>query len=418
MPFITKSLTERRNPGSCHRGSGIAPRAGLALIALMLAACSAARGRRPVPFDKLKQAHVLGFPAVRGFAFESSPALRASLLESGQLLVSSHRKTTEPLLLEVLALSGGGPNGAFSAGFLQGWTQSGRRPEFALVTGVSTGALIAPFAFLGPEYDHVLQSLYTTRSSGDLFRRLPFWRALTAGALFDSTRLERLIDTVIDERVLGAIAEEHESGRRLLVLTTNLDAGRAVVWDMGKIAVRRDASALGLFKRVLLASSSPPVMAPPVFIEVHVDETRYDEMHVDGGVASQVFFHGLLVDLHELRLTLGYRRDDLAVRAYILRNGVPHAEWSRVSAGLRSVASRSVAIATKAMALGDLLRIHELCQQSDLEFRLATSPADIDPRGVMDFDQSALSGLWEEGMAQGQSADPWLRHPFEMFAER
>ena len=71
----------------------------------------------------------------------------------------------------LLAISGGGSNGAFGAGFLCGWTESGTRPDFKVVTAVSTGSLQAPLAFLGPDYDHILRAIFTTHGTEEIYQR-------------------------------------------------------------------------------------------------------------------------------------------------------------------------------------------------------------------------------------------------------
>lgn len=386
----------------------------LLLLVPGMMACTTPRTLEPVPMALVDQAQVPGFPGIRGFAMEFSPVFRESMLEAGKYRLNGGLAGLELEPISILALSGGGPNGAFAAGFLKGWTQTGERPRFDLVTGVSTGSLIAPFAFLGSEYDEVLKGLYTSSSSKKMFKLLPFWRILPSNALYDVRALRKLIAGAIDEQVLRKIATEHQSGRRLFMLTTNLDVGRAVVWDMGKIASSKNPGALELFRKIMLASASIPLAYPPVFFEVEVDAATYGEMHMDGGVASQVFTVGLLTDLRELRDTLDLSAEFHRSRVYVLRNGVPRATWSYTPADLTSIGLRSVTIATNSMALGDLLRIHELCQQNDLEFLLAASPVDLAPDGNVDYGVKELRALYEAGRESGLSVSPWLTHPFDM----
>jgi predicted acylesterase/phospholipase RssA len=190
-----------------------------------------------------------------------------------------------------LAISGGGDNGAFGAGLLNGWTAAGDRPVLKLVTGVSTGALIAAFAFLGPAYDARLRRLYTTLSPSDIKRERPLYAALSSDALADNTPLRKLVEKEVDQAFLDAVADEHQKGRLLLVATVDLDARHSVLWNMTKIAASKDPKALDLFRSIMVASAAIPGAFPPVMIDVEAKGRPYQEMHVDGGTMSQVFVY-------------------------------------------------------------------------------------------------------------------------------
>ena len=187
----------------------------------------------------------------------------------------------------VLALSGGGPDGAFGAGFLNGWTARGDRPKFTVVTGASAGALMAPFAFLGPSHDERMKNAFY---SGDMGNLLHFEgvRGLVGSGLFSPEPLRQLIAKYIDDEILAEVAREHRAGRRLFIVTTNLDAQRTAIWDMGAIASSSDPKALDLFRSVMAASASIPGVFPPVMIEVEGGGKRFTEMHVDGGITTNV----------------------------------------------------------------------------------------------------------------------------------
>ncbi len=188
-----------------------------------------------------------------------------------------------------LAISGGGANGAFAAGLLVGWSDAGTRPEFTMVSGVSTGALAAPFAFLGPAYDERLRGVFTTYSTSDLVVRRNLLSILTGHSVFDTEPLEKVIARYVDQSMMETIAVEFRKGRRLWIATTNLDAGRPVIWNIGAIANSGAPGALELIHKVMLASASVPGAFPPVIIEVEANGNLYDEMHVDGGIISQIF---------------------------------------------------------------------------------------------------------------------------------
>ncbi len=191
--------------------------------------------------------------------------------------------------ISFLAVSGGGSDGAFGAGLLVGWTARGDRPEFDIVTGISTGALTAPFAFLGPRYDPALKHVYTSYSTDQLVRKQPVRGLLGGEALGSNAPIAGVIAGYITEDFLQEVAHEYNRGRRLLIGTTNLDAQRPVIWDMGKIAISGDPGALELFRSILLASAAIPGVFPPVHVKVQAEGQPHEEMHVDGGTTNQVF---------------------------------------------------------------------------------------------------------------------------------
>jgi patatin-like phospholipase/acyl hydrolase len=255
----------------------------------------------------MSEAEPAGLPGIRAWDISYRPDLTEESFQSSDC--------------SFLAISGGGANGAFGAGFLKGWTASGTRPNFRIVTGISTGALIAPLAFLGADYDATLEKAYTTTRTKDIldirwiFGILPlFWSESYA----DSEPLLHLIEQQVDEQALAEIAKEHSKGRRLYVGTTDLDAQRFVVWDMGAIASSGRPDALDLFHKVMLASASIPGAFPPVYFNVEVDGKQYDEMHVDGGTIVEVFGYGPTLfeeSAHAERL----RAEGCSI--YVLRNG-------------------------------------------------------------------------------------------------
>ena len=181
--------------------------------------------------------------------------------------------------------------GAFGAGLLIGWTKAGTRPEFNMVTGVSTGALSAPFAFLGSDYDEQLKAIYTTISTKDVVAERGFTDIIFNDAMADTEPLRNLLAKFITADVVEAIGEEHKKGRRLFVGTVNIDAGRSVIWNLGAIANSDRPDKIELLHKVLRASASIPVAFPPVIFTVEKNGKNYEEIHVDGGTGSQVFVY-------------------------------------------------------------------------------------------------------------------------------
>ncbi len=290
---------------------------GTLCLVLIAGGCASVPERNPVPPSLADAAEVPGMPGIRYWADDAPPYAKAWLERSQEDLLSRYPASFgNPH--NYLAISGGGANGAFGAGLLNGWTDSGTRPEFTVVTGISTGALIAPFAFLGPAYDHVLKRVYTEFSTEDLLESRGLLQALTGEAATDSAPLRARIAEFVDEEVMDAIADEYQRGRSLLITTTNLDAGRSVTWLIGRIAASGSPNALELIRDVMLASASIPAALPPVLVEVEAAGQAYDEVHVDGNTSSVVNLYPLALDWEAVLQRLEV---DAAPNLYIIRNG-------------------------------------------------------------------------------------------------
>ena len=227
--------------------------------------------------------------------------------EMEYLAKQGHKGPLPPAVF--VAISGGGDNGAFTAGLMNAWTATGTRPEFKLVTGISTGALIAPFAFLGPKYDATLKEVYTTISPKDVLAPRGFITGVLSDAMADNSPLLKLTRKSVNEELLKEIAAEYAKGRLLLVATADIDARRAIIWNMGKIASYGGPKALDLFVNVMIASASIPGGFPPMMIDVEVDGKPYQEMHVDGGIMAQVFAYPAVIRIKEEAAALGVTRE-------------------------------------------------------------------------------------------------------------
>jgi predicted acylesterase/phospholipase RssA len=308
-----------------------------------------------------------------------------------------------------LAISGGGDNGAFGAGLLVGWAERGDRPEFKLVTGVSTGALIAPFAFLGPSYDDVLRHVYTGVQQSDIFESRRPLMALFDDAFSDTTPLFRLISRYVDERMMAAIADEYAKGRLLFIGTTDLDAQRPVIWNIGVIAASRRPGAVDLVRRILLASAAIPAAFPPVLIDVEADGKSYQEMHVDGGAIAQTF-------LYPPSLTAGVdlRRGPLARErhAYVIRNARVDPEWASVERSVFSIAGRAITSMIHYSGQNDIYRLQTTAARDGVDFNLAYIGPDFDVEHRTDFDQTYMRALFEYGRDQMRRGTGWHKsHP-------
>jgi Patatin-like phospholipase len=315
-------------------------------------------------------------------------------------------------LVEYLALSGGAKDGAFGAGLLVGWSKRGDRPRFEVVTGVSAGALIAPYVFLGPSYDPQLEELWTTFDTGMLATPQLLAGLLGAEAIADTSPLRSLIGRHIDRRMLSQIAQEYRNGRLLMIGTTNLDAQRPVIWNMGEIAAAadRDPEAAQLFRDVLLASASIPGVFPPVHVKVRVGDQVFEEMHVDGGATRHVFLAPAQLSLKTFD---SFYPQPPIRRVYVVRNGKVAPSYQAVQPTTLAISARSLGTVTKNQSLGDINRIYTMTQRDGAEFRLASIPASFTAESKEQFDPVYMKALYDVGMRLGLNGNAWVRTPPE-----
>ena len=305
----------------------------------------------------------------------------------------------------VLVLSGGGANGAYTAGVLNGWTASGTRPQFDVVTGISTGALIAPFAFLGSDYDATLRHSYTSAKESDIFKRRWLPELLWADSLADSTPLKCKIASEITPDVVAQVAEAHRAGRRLYVGTTDLDTKRLVVWDMGAIACRENINKLGLFRDVLLASASVPGLLPPVDVQIDIDGTKYTELHVDGGVAAALFLQPAMVGVTSEQ-EVANTPDDSHV--YVVVAGQLQLPRRAVKRRLTKVVEESIGGVLQSQLEGDLLKTYLLARFAGADFALTSVPKDNSfESSPLAFDPVMMRKLFDTGYEHAATRKGW-----------
>jgi Patatin-like phospholipase len=368
--------------------------------------------RNAVPPELVEQATIPHLPDIRAWAGRSSPAMERDLAASfDQESPDDFPKRADGVVEYAhLAISGGGPNGAFGAGFLNGWTTIGKRPVFKIVTGVSTGALMAPFAFIGPSYDAALREFYTTTATRNIFRLLSLIPQLVAGeSLADSGPLAALIEQHVDDALLAQVAAAHRRGRRLYVGTVDLDAQQFVVWNMGLIATSGRPEALELFRKVMLASASVPVAFPPVFFDVVAGGQPYDEMHVDGAVAARVFYSGGVFNpgIVRSRGGGGSGREQI----YVIHNGRLLPVFESVPRSLRGIALRSLETASRAGIIGDLFRINLFAREAQAAFYWVTIPEGVEIQGSEVFDPVVMRQLYDVGYRAAIAGPDWVTRP-------
>ena len=389
----------------------VAVLAGVA--SLVLASCAAQTARQAVPSQLVAEATIPGLAHARFWGDEVPAnvlAFAQAHMPNAKVMASKLSGARGRPLVEYLAISGGAGDGAFAAGLLAGWSRKGDRPQFEVVTGVSAGALTAPFAYLGPDYDGRLQQIWTKYETDDLATPQVLAGLFGADAFADSSGLADLIAKYVDRKLLDRIAEEYHKGRVLLVGTTNLDAQRPVIWNMGEIASNQHPYALELFRQVILASASVPGAFPPVHIKVRAGDRVLEEMHVDGGPTRQVFVAPAQLSLKTFdRL---YPRPPLR-RIYIVKNGKLTPEYEAVPSNTLAISARSVFTLTKSQSIGDINRIYAMAQRDGAEFRLASIPPSFNIPSTQIFDPSYMKALFQEGYKLGREGDPWTSTPPE-----
>ncbi len=371
-------------------------------LPLVLGGCAVAP-RHPVPRESAGAAHLPNLSDVRIIL---DPGSTNTLRGLAGFLKGFDESGGVDRHLHILALSGGGENGAYGAGLLCGWTEAGTRPEFDLVTGISTGSLIAPLAFLGNDFDAQLRHGYTEIKPSQVFLKRGLFGILThRDAVADSKPLQKLIAETVGEKEVAAIAREHRKGRRLLVMTTNLDAQKPVIWDIGAIATSGAPEAVQLIQKILLASASIPVAFPPVLFEVEAAGRRYDELHVDGGVMAQVFGGALLLACAtEGRLAA-------PVDFYLIRNGRLNMQYEITRRKISAIAGRSISTLMKVQGGSDVLRAWMFSRSTGSRFHFISIPDEFQMELKEPFDPEYMQALFDVGWQQALSGIPWQETP-------
>lgn len=363
---------------------------------LLLAACGS------LPRDPFTAGDLAG-EAPRGLSdirFNASDADAGIRFAEAARTRRAHQKT-----FDVLAISGGGSNGAYGAGVLVGWTKTGQRPEFDIVTGVSTGALTAPFAFLGPDWDGRLTEAYAGKAADRILAR-PGIGLFYRPGFYDTKALRALVETYVDPPLLWAIAVEHAKGRRLLIATTNLDTEETVIWDMGAIAAQAqgDPTMLKLFQDVLVASASIPGVFPPTLIEVEGKGRRLSEMHVDGGVGIPFF-----VAPESLMLWTAPKTGEARPgRIHVIVNGKIDGAFGFTKGGALSIIGRSWLTMSKALMRTHLTASAAFARRNGGTLLYSAIPDDaaVDASGL-DFSAENRRALFELGRQRAQTGEAW-----------
>lgn len=364
------------------------------LIGFLALTCSLALGactslpRTPYTAAEASTSRVLDIDGLRRYADE--PVTKFSF-----------EKDTSTATKSYLALSGGGADGAYGVGVLNGWTTARTRPTFSVVSGVSTGGLIAPFAFLGSQYDDTLKEVYTSGIAESLLNDPSIMRVLFGSGLFGNTRLRELVARYVGPDILAQVARENAKGRKLLVVTTDLDTQRTAIWDMGKIAAVGTPEALKLFRDVMAASASIPLVFPPIMIDAEGQGRRFQEMHVDGGVTAPV------LTLPEALFSQDRLPGNARMNIYILVNKKIERNFELVSNSTIDVASRSLSSITQSQTRSIIFSTYDFAKRNRLGFHLSYIARDYPAPPSEGFDTAYMRALYQYGYEKAASGQAW-----------
>ena len=386
------------------------------LTAILAAASRVERGARSTPrpsppSELIATAVVPRYEHVRAWGDEVSPTFLEELTRKNcdiRAAAEAGRSPKSLLKADFLAISGGGDQGAFAAGVLSGWARRGDRPEFEAVTGVSAGALAAPFAFVGPTYDGMLRDVYTQYGASDLYKSRGV-RGYFSDAFENNSPMQKMVESYATDRLLDEIAQGYQDGRRLIILTTNIDAQRPVIWDLSAVAASAEPDRREMFAKILLASSAVPGIFPPIYFPVLTsDGATYSEMHVDGGVTAQLIFVPPETRLIQIEDRLFSQRRKRAL--HVIRNSKIVPEHAYTKARSLPITSRAFRTMVKYQVVADLARLYNFTVSNNTDFRYCAVPASLTMKNAGPFDKERALDLFTSGEKVGE-ADLWSSLP-------
>lgn len=390
----------------------------LCMILLMLYGCSSSTSMR-VTKDNYTIA-TIEYPKKRSSIFDEpyrffgdrSPNFMIAL-EDKKFIETVVRSPSTPKIqgdqLNILVLSGGGERGAFGAGVINGLYDSGTLPDFTLVTGVSTGALIAPFAFLGNDYIHKIYELMLKLNDEELLDKRNFLWPLYANSLVKGDKFANFIEETYSSSIIEAIANEHRKGRRLQIGTTHFDSGRQMIWNLGRIAASDLPEKEAIIRKILVASASIPGFFPPQYFDVYADGKLFEEMHVDGGLSHQLFFNPFMLDLDSISKAYGLTKKP---NIYIIRNGFLGPEFTQVGERSIDIGLRSIDNLISSETIGDLYREAYMANSSNANVYLTFIGENFKQTSNEDyfFDPIYMKELYRYGYEMATEKSVWKVH--------
>jgi hypothetical protein len=366
------------------------------LAALSMAACTTVP-RHPAPTTMAGLMAPVGFPSTVRFLGIDQRYQAAH----GEEIQKRVRAAMGAGPLNILAISGGGSGGAFGAGALIGLDRRGERPPFAVVTGVSTGALLAPFAFLGPDWDQQLTEAYTSGGSEHLLQSRSFG-FLFRSSIYKGQPLLDLVNHFVTDALIQAVARESAKGRLLLVATTYLEKGETVIWDMGAIATQGGEAARTLFRDVLVASASIPGLFPPILIHVESSGVSYDEMHVDGGTTVPFFFAPEIAEIMPIAF------DELrGANLYVLINGQLIAPQKMTADKTVAILKQSFAAQMNHSSRTALELSAAFAQLHGMNFRFSRIPSEYPFQGPLNLNSASMQALFTYAAGCAEQGHFW-----------
>jgi hypothetical protein len=318
--------------------------------------------------------------------------------------------SNETVPFDILTLTGGGSRGAFGTGFLIGWTDRGDIPNFDIVTGISTGAVMAPFIFLGGDELQKVEHFYTKMHTEDVFED-SWFNFFGDGYIMNAKPLQKLFRKNFDKAFLDKIALEHKKGRRLYIGTTNIDTGQLIVWDMGAIASSSRSDKYERFSDIIYASTALPVYLPPQYMKVDVEGEEYYQMHVDGGIYSQVFMIGLLVNWREVLNFKESANTDFDVTLYTVANRKYRQRdlYRPIEQAPFSIIEAYVLTEMDLLFDRSLYRLYSSCEKKGVKFKMAAIPEKMEEIIIKptEFDPEKMIKLFNIGYKLGMNGIKW-----------
>jgi len=382
----------------------------LIIITCLSALSGCVHVRHAVPENLVGKAVVVGMPDMRYYTDKpASLFMRQSLADSFKDEGKSDYLVNGIKTYPVLIIGGGVSNSAYGIGLLKGWLKEGSRPVFKIVTGYSSGSILAVATFSGKDYEDWLADLFTSISTKDVVRQKSIFGILFGDSVYSSALFAKKIDNIVDEDLMAKIAQEHAKGRRLYVGTSDLDAQGFVIWDMGALASKGGPDSVKIFRKIILASCSFSAMLPPVYFQVEAGGRRYDEMHADGGVIGGIFY------IHQLMEGVGFR--GFRTRLYVLNCCYMSPHSKQVEANLAAITSRLIETNGASKMAGDTYRIYAFAKEKGWDYNLAYIPEDFKPNQKEMFDRKEMQRLFKRGYDDAAEGYKWHKAPPGLVAE-
>ncbi len=392
----------------------------LIIITCVLASSGCAHVRHAVPENLVGKARVVGMPDIRYYAGkpESYHMMRQSLVDSFKEEDKSDYLVDGIKIYPALIIGGGVSNSAYGIGLLKGWLKEGSRPVFKIVTGYSSGSIIALATFVGEDHEDQIADMFTSISSKDVQKKKSMFSVLFGNSVYSSEPLAKKINDIVDEDLMAKIAEEHRKGRRLYVGTTDFDAQGFVIWDMGALASKGGFDSVKMFRKIILASCAYPAMLPPVYFQVEAGGRRYDEMHVDGGVVSGLFYiYQLMEGVESMVQSSEINPGGFKTRVYVLNLCYMSPHSQQVEDNMVAMTSRLIETNGVAKMIGDTYRIYAYAKEKGWDYNLAYIPEDFKPNQKEMLDTQEMKRLFKRGYDDAVVGYKWHKAPPGLVAE-